>query len=527
MSDVMRPINKIVLLMLENRSLDNVLGWLHEGIELPVERVLPRGSSRRFDGIPKGAVNRVGTTEHRPTRGTHGLPQPLRQPRWNPGELWENVGNQCYWDGDGVERTPRWSRIGTPPMTGFARDYDRWYDAPGEVMGAYTSDQLPVLYGLAEHFAVSDAWFSSVPTESNPNRAFALCGSSQGAVDNADTSYYQLPTLLGRLGAAPRPRSWTVFWQYDGALDMDPRKDGTCFTVDVFPEIRKAIERGDGSAAYWEEFFNAARNGTLPDVSFIEPFSTGGYGFPWGTDFVGLQGNDYHPPGWVGQAEWDLNRVYEALRDSPHWDETLLVVTFDEHGGTYDHVPPPPAVRPDDSPGARPFGFDRMGVRVPAILVSPWVRPGTVFRAPTGSAYPFDHTSVIATVLRWAGIDPTTAGLGARVAAAPTFEHVIGAELHDNKPDFTVPPEYQSMGGPKGPHNIPFDIGRLRPADFRRIEAEATTHVDYVHRLRREAALDGRSAATRARDWARTVAFLTEKRREARVGRRRGSPREL
>ena len=133
---------------------------------------------------------------------------------------------------------------------------------PDEDRRVQTRDQLPVLYGLAESFAVSDAWFSSVPTESNPNRAFGLCGSSQGAVDNSDTSYYELPTVLNLLGAAPAPKSWTVYWQYNGSLDMDPRKgDSTCFTVDVFPEIRQAIERGEGSAAHWHGFFAAARAG--------------------------------------------------------------------------------------------------------------------------------------------------------------------------------------------------------------------------------------------------------------------------
>jgi phospholipase C len=521
MPAAMPQIDKIVLLMLENRSIDNVLGWLYEGAELPPERLYPPGSSPRFDGIPLGAGNRVGTRSYAPRRGTQDLRQPLRQPRWNPNELWENTGNQCYWDGDGNDAVPRWSPTAAPPMTGFARDYARWYDAVSEVMGAYTSDQLPVLYGLAESFAVSDAWFSSVPTESNPNRAFGLCGSSQGAVDNADTSYYQLPTVLNALGTAPQPKSWTVYWQYNGCLDMDPRGDGaTCFTVDVFPWIRRAVERGEGRAAHWNAFFEAAAAGTLPDVSFIEPFSTGGYGLPWGTDFVGLQGNDYHAPGWVGQAEWDLNRVYEALRDSPHWEKTLLVITFDEHGGTWDHVPPPPAVPPDDQPSLRDFAFDRMGVRVPAILVSPWVTPGSVFRAPPGAAYPYDHTSVINTVLRWAGIDPATAGFGARVAAAPSFHEVLGDTFHDNRPDIAVPAHYETMGGPKGPHNVPFGIGRMRPLDFRRIEAESTSHSDFLHRLRREAGTDGRSATARAADWLRTVGFLTRRRVQARSLRR-------
>lgn len=510
---VMPQINKVVLLMLENRSLDNVLGWLYDGVELPADRVYPSDSSRGFDGITSYLENGVGDHVYKPSRGTQQRFQPLRQPRWNPNEWWANVGNQCYWDAHGHEAIARWTAGSTAPMTGFAKDYAAFYDSTGEVMGAYSKDQLPVLYGLAEGFAVSDRWFSSVPTETNPNRAFGLCGTSQGAVDNADRMYYTTPTLLNALSSAPEPKSWKVYWQYNGSEDMDPDKnDPICYTVDVFQQIRVAVNEDRGRAACLEQFFADAAAGELPDVSYIEPFSTGGYGFPWGDDFIGLQGNDYHAPGWVGQAEWDLNRVYQALIDSPHWDETLLVITFDEHGGTWDHVPPQSALNPDKWPPLQPFDFNFTGVRVPAILVSPWVKPGSVFRAPTGSPYPFDHTSVIATLLRWAGIeDLTTTGFGRRVAAAPSFHEVVGPTYHDNTPEFTVPVSYQTMGGPKGPHNIPFGIGKMKPHDFRRIEAQSSSHRDFLHRLRREAANDGRNALERAADFVRSEALLAWK----------------
>src|SRR6185295_3019398 len=95
----------------------------------------------------------------------------------------------------------------------------------------------------------------------------------------------------------------------------------------------------------------------LPDFSYIEPFWGGGYGLPTGDDFIGLQGNDYHSPAWVGPAEFDLNEMYNALRSSTYWDEMLFVITFDEHGGTWDHIPPLQTVKPDAYPGARPFHF--------------------------------------------------------------------------------------------------------------------------------------------------------------------------
>ncbi len=123
--------------------------------------------------------------------------------------------------------------------------------------------------------------------------------------------------------------------------------------------------------------------------------------------------------------------MYHAIRQGPQWNETLFVVTFDEHGGTYDHRPPPKTINPGSQRGTSGFNFDRLGVRVPTILVSPFVEAGTVFRAPDASAHPFDHTSLLKTLLMWAGVDPASAGMGARMPVAPTFEGVL-ADDHVN-----------------------------------------------------------------------------------------------
>ena len=488
MAVAMPQIKKIVMLMLENRSLDNVLGWLYEDQVLSPDQVFPPNSSLRFDGITPGDQNFVEWQGFAPAHGTQGWTQPLRQPRWNPNEWWENVGNQMYSDGYGHDTQTRWSAA-TPPMTGFAWDYAADYDAHGEVMGAFTKEQLPALYGLAEAFAVSDRWFSSVPTETNPNRAFSLCGSSLGAVDNSDATYYDLPTIFNVLTSGPAPtKSWGIYYQYNGCFDMDPTPNGQCFTADIFPHIRRAVDQGQGVVDTYDAFLKTLTSPDLPDFSYIEPFWGGGYGSPFGDDFLGLQGNDYHAPAWVGPGEYDLNELYNALRNSPYWDNMLFIITFDEHGGTWDHVPPPIAVKPDISPSLRPFDFRRMGARVPTLLVSPWVRPGTVFRAPAGSMYDFDHTSFIATILRWAGIDPRLADMGLRVANAPTFDGVLSTTNYDNSPTFDVPEEYANQGGKKGPHNIPHDICKLSIHTVRRLLDESATADDLVERLRLELA---------------------------------------
>jgi phospholipase C len=455
MTPVMPQIEKIVFLMLENRSLDNVLGWLYEDTELDPACVYPTGSSTRFDGIPPGITVPYGELRFSPQHGTQGFAQPHRQPQWNPYEFWEHVGNQMYWSGVEMKDSPveRWGD--NAPMTGFVADYlDLEFDMlGGEVLGAYTSEQLPVLYGLAEHYAVSDRWFSSVPTETNPNRAFSVQGSSQGALINADRTYFTLPTIFNALSNGPTPaKSWGIYYQYNGWWDMDPLPGSKrCYTADLYTQITKALDNGEGAFGTLDDFRTGLRTGDIPDFSYIEPFSGGGYGFPGGLDFIGLQGNDYHPPQWIGQCEWDLNELYEALRASPAWENMLFVVTFDEHGGLWDHVAPPRTVPPDKSTSNPPFDFTRLGPRVPTILVSPWVRPGTVFRSPS-SQLAFDHTSFIATFLKWAGIDPRTAGLGKRVATAPTFEGVLSDTTYPEPPAIVVPAHYRDQGGPKGFH---------------------------------------------------------------------------
>ncbi len=114
--------------------------------------------------------------------------------------------------------------------------------------------------------------------------------------------------------------------------------------------------------------------------------------------------NDQHPPHDVIFGEKLIARVYNVVRASPLWNNTLLVITYDEHGGCYDHAPPPLAVPPGDNRLHDGFSFDRYGVRVPAVIISPYIKPGTILRSGAaglphaGPPYPYDHTSVIATL---------------------------------------------------------------------------------------------------------------------------------
>jgi phospholipase C len=135
---------------------------------------------------------------------------------------------------------------------------------------------------------------------------------------------------------------------------------------------------------------------------------------------------NYHPPHDVTAGEHFLLRIWNAVSQSPNWNETLLIITFDEHGGTYDHVLPPTGAVPPDpksDPGQNGFRFDRFGVRVPAVLVSPWIEPGTVFRSNTDT--PLDHTSILATLRDWLQIPAEKMLPSQRIAHSPTLEYVL------------------------------------------------------------------------------------------------------
>jgi phospholipase C len=180
------------------------------------------------------------------------------------------------------------------------------------------------------------------------------------------------------------------------------------------------------------------------------------------------QGTDYHPPTHVRPGETFLNEIYQALRNSPQWGQTLFIVTFDEHGGTYDHVSPPwGAISPDQNIGKDGFRFDLFGVRVPTLLISPFVKASTVFRAPNASSYPFDHTSFIKTLLLWGGVDLGSVNLGKRMPEAPTFEDVLELDhVNDGNvepiaplPDSLFPAEREDdpPGGAGRPFNLLFE----------------------------------------------------------------------
>jgi phospholipase C len=387
-------VEHVVVLMLENRSFDHMLGFLYSD----TGNVSPSGQP--FDGLtgtesnPDSSGQPVTVYKIEP-----GTPNAYFMPGADPGEGYMATNDQLY----GTDKGPA-SAGEAAPATGYVTDYaytlgwetnEKWPIVAGttasDIMGCFTPEALPVLSALANGYAVCDQWFSSVPTETMPNRAFTCSGTSQGHMDDK-THTFTSPSIFGLLDS--HNLGWTIY-----GYDAEP------LTKDTFTDISGAAATHFG---LFTDFQAAAAAGTLPAFTFLEP--------SWTTT-----GNSQHPNYDVALGEQLIHDVYEALRAGPGWAQTLFILTYDEHGGCYDHVAPPwGATPPDSTAGEFGFDFTRFGVRVPTVLISPLVAPGTVYRVPAGST-PLDHTSILKTVeQRW-----SLPNLTARDAAAPGFGDVL------------------------------------------------------------------------------------------------------
>ncbi|MEU8031288.1 alkaline phosphatase family protein [Streptomyces sp. NPDC049099] len=421
-------IDHLVVLMLENRSFDHMLGFLYtdEGNRSP--------SGAPYEGLTGGESNPDGNgADVTVFRIDPTIAGAYFMPGANPGEGYRATNHQVF-----GTATPAAGQ--KPTNNGFVTDFaltlkrhEQRHDSvyPGtttaDIMGCFTPQGLPVLSGLARGYAVCDHWYSSVPTETLPNRAFALAGTSQGHMDD-HTHTFTTPSIFGELSR--NNVEWTVYGYHAQPL-----------TRGDFPDIAAAAAPHFGQ---FIDFKQAAAQGALPAFVFLEP--------AWSPT-----GNSQHPNYDVALGEQLIHDVYYALRSGPDWAGTLLVITYDEHGGCYDHIPPPSdAEPPDQAVGEFGFDFTRFGVRVPTVLVSPLIEPGTVFRVPNGST-PLDHTSLLKTVEERWGLDSLTA----RDRNAPG----IGAVLTLGQPRDDDP-----LGGVI----VPTSIG-VNPA------RSETSHLEQVH----------------------------------------------
>jgi phospholipase C len=409
------PFDHLVVVMMENHSFDNLLGALpltHPGA----------------DGLT--FVNGAATNSNPGGSNTPVTVRSFALPNTSQGQDVSQTWKDSH------------EQINGGAMDGFVRTMNAT-----QPMGYYPPAVLPFAYSLASTFTVANRWFCSLPGPTYPNRRFLLAGTAYGCtITNDDTLLDPEPpngTILDLLSS--HGINWSSYFS-DLPLTM--------------VIARNAIKHFDHHHPI-DEFLSSCQAGTLPAVSFVDPrigalSRIGGpiarlpSPFKEALKGIGadLSGSD------AAQTEEDPQDMYdgeawahslvEAILQSPKWARTCLIYVYDEHGGYYDHVPPPTAIAPDDippvlQPGDPQAGYDMYGPRVPAIVVSPYSKPGGV----TNVVH--DHTSVLATIeAKW-----NLPALTRRDANANTIMDF----LDPSTPALLRPPTIQgpSSSGPSGP----------------------------------------------------------------------------
>lgn len=395
------PIQHVVVLMLENRSFDHLLGALDqriaglEGVQAALRYLAdPAHANAARPGSP--AMPFTGDASPSLDRKSLG-----ESADFDPSHDFVDVKRQLG------------GNLSAPVMNGFVADaYDKYQSvfnpatldrSISQVMRHFPADTtsagaIPALHTLATQFTTCDRWFSSIPGPTWPNRIFALAGTTRGNLRMPQGltgmgplfRHYDLPTIFNRFHDAGLR---TRIYSHDVSLTLLLTRTWS------IPDLRSSADRfaQDVAQCKPEDF---------PEFVFIEPRY---FKLP-----LADKPNDQHPPHDIGLGDQLIADVYGALRaNEALWQQTLFVVLYDEHGGFFDHVPPPAAVPPDDQvaplgpDGDLGFGFDRLGVRVPAVLASPWLAAGV-------DSTVYDHSSLLAFMCQRWGLAP----LGARCAAA-------------------------------------------------------------------------------------------------------------
>jgi phospholipase C len=336
------PIDHIIVLMQENRSFDHYFGPLHD------------------QGQPRVRPPRRNSSNPDPTNPTGPAIGRFHKPNYCETADLDHSWNGTHKEYDGGL------------MDGFtAQNVDSTDPTGMRTMGFYDRTDLPFYYALFSAFAISDRYFCSVLSQTFPNRFFLLAGTSFGHIANDfptgdPMNDFAQPTIFNLLDQAGV--SWKIYFSQIAFADE-------------FSYVRNHVPSMTFPV---QEFMTDAQNGTLPSVSFIDPI------------FIAQATveNDEHPPSNVQVGQNFVAGILNALFASPQWGSSALFLTWDEHGGFWDHVPPPRACVPDDIPpmlgsGDEPGAFDRYGIRVPVVVVSPYARQHYV------SHKVYDHTSIL------------------------------------------------------------------------------------------------------------------------------------
>lgn len=369
------PINHVVMMFQENRSFDNYFSNMNayrvaRGLGADVDVADPNATNPTFDFT--SSISRFHMVS---------MCAENTSPAWNESHVQVDT-DYLFKPAD---------QVTTSRMNGFvytaakyARDQVPIYsDTEGRrSMGYYTDADLPYYYFLAINFAISDRWFAPVLANSAPNRIYTLAATSNGYVyqpqmTSSNKSIFQ---LLQENGI-----SWKVYYS-------DTDSTGPVAYIRYFDTFYQANK---AKVVPVSQFFTDAQNGTLPAVAMIESGL--------------ISGRDEHPGSNVQIGAAYAATFINALMNSQSWKDSAFFLSYDEPGGVYDHVPPPAAISPDgippiDKPSTDIGGdFTRYGMRVPNLVISPWVKPGYV------SHTVIDHTAILKFIETRFNLPPLTA----------------------------------------------------------------------------------------------------------------------
>lgn len=397
MSAGLDSLKHIVVLMMENRSFDHMLGAL-------------KAQNPLINGLTGNETNPDTTNE--PVKVQ---PQAEFQSQLDPDpdHHFPAVNKQLFFGTNGPP--------GAPAMQGFIQSYfDQQKDVnhSHKIMYYFAPDKLPVLTTLAQNFAVFNGWFASIPGPTICNRAFAHYGTSFGSVTmNPFVVKPPYQSIYDRMLAAGRT---VKLYYYDIASST--------------MEVVNLLSNQASIFGTYDQFLADCQSGNLPDYCFIEPNYTDHEGDGGGE----LLASDQHPDHDVQSGELFIATVYNAIQQNPDlWKSTALLVVYDEHGGIFDHVPPPACIpdgfiAPASDTLGEPFAFDRLGVRVPAVLISPWITKGFVVPGVEDPANGriFEHASIPGTVTQHfiGALDARSP----REKAAQTFLDLLGDTMRPN-----------------------------------------------------------------------------------------------
>ena len=459
----------VVVLMLENRSLDNILGNLYQN---------GTPSGKTFDGVAGKTITNPPMSGP-PIAVSVGAD--FHQPYPDPGEEFDHITYQLY---------SSTKASGTPQMQGFIKDYyavleslTKWKGSAAQqspvIMKCFAPASIPVLNALATNFAVFDHWYCAVPSQTWCNRAFWHAATSWGWVNNPPPFASSNPWGL---------EHWAQYSATPTLFDLIEQKFGRgnwLVYEDLAVPFTKLVHWGDlknksgedyfryleGGHPFFRNFFDDCAHGDLPKYSFLEPHFINFF------DDV-MWHDDMHPssfdsvvysdggPGSVLLGDRLVWKIYQAIRNSKsgrgnNWQNTLFIITFDEHGGCFDHVPPPTVTPPDSKTfnpgtpgqctpgqGEECFDFKRLGVRIPTVMVSASIAANTIVNTP------MHHCSFLKTMQQKWGLS----SLGPRQDTAPPFTEVFASSSRplDTWPDFKTYP---------GPSST-LDSTRMRGVDL-------------------------------------------------------------